>query len=147
MQKRKLKQYEKIVLIVILALSALFVRNNVSSNQKTADYESSTDVSSVTSNEAETNFNSAEYTFKSDEQLQEHFEKHGDEFEYATAEEYQQGAGNVINSPNALHKIEKEDGDDVYYLEETNEFVILSSNGHIRTYFKPSDGKEYFERQ
>ena len=147
MQKRKLKQYEKIVLIVILALSALFVRNNVSSNQKTADYESSTDVSSVTSNEAETNFNSAEYTFKSDEQLQEHFEKHGDEFEYATAEEYQQGAGNVINSPNALHKIEKEDGDDVYYLEETNEFVILSSNGHIRTYFKPSDGKEYFDRQ
>ena len=28
-----------------------------------------------------------------------------------------------------------------------NEFVVLSRDGYIRTYFYPSDGIEYFERQ
>ena len=31
--------------------------------------------------------------------------------------------------------------------ESTNEFVIVSTDGYIRTYFKPSDGIEYFKRQ
>ena len=38
-----------------------------------------------------------------------------------------------------------EDGDDVYYIEETNEFVIVSTDGYIRTYFYPRDGIEYFD--
>lgn len=87
------------------------------------------------------------YEFRNEEFLQEHFEKHGDEFDYATAEEYQEGASRVINDSDSLHKLEKEDGDDVYYLESTNEFVIVSKDGYIRTYFKPSDGREYFDRQ
>ena len=52
-----------------------------------------------------------------------------------------------MNNPNALHKLEKEDGDDVYYLEETNEFVIVSQDGYIRTYFLPSAGKKYYDKQ
>ena len=62
-------------------------------------------------------------------------------------EEYVAGANRVIASSGALHKLEQEDGDDVYYLEETNEFVIVSTDGYIRTYFKPSDGKDYYDRQ
>ena len=46
-----------------------------------------------------------------------------------------------------IHKLEAEDGDDVYYLEETNEFVIVSTDGYIRTYFKPSKGIDYYNRQ
>ena len=46
-----------------------------------------------------------------------------------------------------IHKKEKEDGDDVYYLENTNEFVIVSTDGYIRTYFEPEDGIRYYERQ
>ena len=38
----------------------------------------------------------------------------------------------MINTEGVLHKIEEEDGDDVYYLEETNEFVIVSTDGYIR---------------
>jgi len=87
------------------------------------------------------------YTFRGEESLQEHFEKHGAEFGYASAEEYLAGANRVIASPEALHKLEAEDGDDVYYLETTNEFVIVSTKGYIRTYFKPSDGKAYYDRQ
>ena len=44
-------------------------------------------------------------------------------------------------------KYEKEDGDEVYYIEATNEFVILSKDGYIRTYFRPNSGKKYFDRQ
>ena len=44
-------------------------------------------------------------------------------------------------------KIEEEDGDDVYYIESTNEFVVVSKDGYLRTYFYPSDGLDYFNRQ
>lgn len=87
------------------------------------------------------------YSFRKAQYLQEHFERHGAEFGYASAEEYLAGANRVVASPEALHKLEAEDGDDVYYLESTNEFVIVSTDGYLRTYFKPDDGKEYFDRQ
>lgn len=87
------------------------------------------------------------YNFRRAEYLQEHFEKHGAEFGYATAEEYLAGANRVIASADVLHKLEAEDGDDVYYLEATNEFVIVSTDGFLRTYFKPEDGKTYYDRQ
>lgn len=92
-----------------------------------------------------------EYYFRSEKQRDQHFEKHGGEFEddfgYETAEDYERGASDVINDPDALFKTEAEDGDGVYYIEETNEFVILSTDGYIRTYFRPSAGINYFNRQ
>lgn len=87
------------------------------------------------------------YSFRKAEYLQEHFEKHGAEFGFATVEEYLAGANRVVASPEALHKLEGEDGDDVYYLESGNEIVFVSTDGYIRTYFKPNDGKAYFDRQ
>lgn len=92
-----------------------------------------------------------EYHFRSQKLLNQHFEKHGaefkDDFGYKTAAEYEKGASDVINDPDALFKHEAEDGDEVYYLEDTNEFVILSMDGYIRTYFRPSGGKKYFDKQ
>lgn len=64
-----------------------------------------------------------------------------------SAKEYEKAAAAVVSDNRALHKLEKEDGDDVYYLKDTNEFVIVSTDGYIRTYFYPIDGIEYFERQ
>lgn len=87
------------------------------------------------------------YEFRSDEYLEDHFEKHGGDFDYNTMEEYEAGANAVIQDPDVLHKTEAEDGDDVYYLEDTNEFVIVSTDGYLRTYFKPEDGIAYYERQ
>ncbi|MBR1443309.1 MAG: hypothetical protein IJ583_07235 [Firmicutes bacterium] len=88
-----------------------------------------------------------EYHFRNEKYLNEHFQKHGSEFDYSSAAEYEAAAGRVINDSRALHKVEKEDGDDVYYIKETNEFVVLSVDGYIRTYFKPSGGIKYFEKQ
>ena len=46
-----------------------------------------------------------------------------------------------------VRKTEAEDGDDVYYIESTNEFVVVSADGYIRTYFKPDSGIRYYNRQ
>ena len=95
--------------------------------------------------------NYVEYHFRSQKLLDQHFDKHGAEFAedfgYKDAEEYEKGASDVINNPEALHKTEAEDGDGVYYIEETNEFVVLSTDGYIRTYFRPNSGKKYYDKQ
>lgn len=89
----------------------------------------------------------AQYGFRTKAQLEDHFERHGVEMGFEDEEAYVAGANRVIASPDALHKLEAEDGDDVYYLEDTNEFVVLSKDGYIRTYFEPDDGLAYYERQ
>lgn len=87
------------------------------------------------------------YTFRNSELLMQHYEKHGRSMGFASAEEYTAAANRVISDPETLHKKEQEDGDDVYYLEKTNDFVIVSTDGYIRTYFRPEDGIAYFNRQ
>ena len=76
-----------------------------------------------------------------------HGQEFADDFDYRTAKDYEKGASDVINNSEALHKTEAEDGDGVYYIEATNEFVILSTDGYIRTYFRPNGGKSYYDRQ
>ena len=87
------------------------------------------------------------YSFRNEKLLNEHYEKHGIEMGFDNAESYEAAANEVINHPDTLHRIEEEDGDDVYYLEENNGFVIVSIDGYIRTFFYPDDGLEYFNRQ
>lgn len=87
------------------------------------------------------------YYFRSKKLLESHYEKHGIDMGFATPEEYETAASAVIQSPEALYKTEKEDGDGVYYIEATNEFAVLSTDGYIRTYFLPDAGKNYFDRQ
>ncbi|MBP5331285.1 MAG: hypothetical protein J6Y89_05485 [Lachnospiraceae bacterium] len=88
-----------------------------------------------------------DYHFRNDKLLTQHYEKHGIEMGFDSKESYEKAASDVINNPAALHKLEAEDGDHVYYVEDTNEFAILSTDGYLRTYFLPSAGKAYFDRQ
>lgn len=87
------------------------------------------------------------YSFRNEKLLNDHYKKHGIEMGFDSAESYEAAANAVINHPDTLHRIEEEDGDDVYYLEETNGFVIVSVDGYIRTFFYPEDGLDYFNRQ
>jgi len=87
------------------------------------------------------------YSFRNEKLLNQHYEKHGIEMGFDSAESYEAAANEIINHPDTLHRIEEEDGDDVYYLEENNGFVIVSIDGYIRTFFYPEDGLEYFNRQ
>ena len=144
--------FSVLALVLIVAAALYFGGNNggdaVSEALQPETPASSTENTEPTSSEIEPDSEpAAEYTFRNETYLTQHFQKHGDEFDYETAEEYLAGANRVINDPNALTKTEKEDGDLVFYLESTNEFVILSTDGYIRTYFRPSDGLDYFNRQ
>ena len=101
--------------------------------------------------EIRTNFgtqeNNVSLEFRNETLWEDHFEKHGSEFGYKSKEEYLKGANEVINSSTSKHKTEAEDGDEIYYDEEKNEIVFVSTDGYIRTYFKPSDGINYYNRQ
>ncbi|MBR3646330.1 MAG: hypothetical protein IKN54_07910 [Lachnospiraceae bacterium] len=87
------------------------------------------------------------YEFRNDYYLEQHYEKHGKEMGFSSSEDYEEAACEVINNPEALHKYEAEDNDEIYYIEDTNEFVVVSTDGYIRTYFEPSDGISYYNRQ
>ncbi|MDE6538844.1 MAG: hypothetical protein K2K66_01515 [Ruminococcus sp.] len=153
-------------IIVLLAGSGVAVANinddentdiSISENstleEKTENItQPETEVFSVEAEEIFSDGNSyVEYHFRNEKLLNQHFEKHGSEFEsdfgYVTAGDYEKGASDVINNPDALFKYEAEDGDGVYYIEESNEFVILSTDGYIRTYFRPSGRIDYFNKQ
>lgn len=87
------------------------------------------------------------YYFRNEDLLEQHFEKHGMEMGFESMEAYEEAASAVVYHPDVLTKIEAEDGDYVYYIEETNEFVVISTDGYIRTYFNPSAGIDYYNRQ
>ena len=101
--------------------------------------------------EIRTNFgtqeNNVSLEFRNETLWEDHFEKHGSEFGYKSKEEYLKGANEVINSSTSKHKTEAEDGDEIYYDEVKNEIVFVSTDGYIRTYFKPKDGINYYNRQ
>ena len=85
--------------------------------------------------------------FRSKKLLNQHYEKHGIEMGFESAADYEAAAAAVVANEDALHKTEKEDGDDIYYLEETNEFVVVSKDGYLRTYFLPDAGIKYYNKQ
>lgn len=115
------------------------------SNASSTAEASATENTESTLSEASDSY--TEYFFRSLKLLNEHYEKHGKEMGFKSAEEYEHAASDVINNPEALSKTEAEDGDYVYYVEATNEFVILSVDGFIRTYFLPNAGINYYNRQ
>ncbi|MCR4725239.1 MAG: hypothetical protein K5772_07370 [Clostridia bacterium] len=88
-----------------------------------------------------------DYTFRNNKLLSEHYDKHGIEMGFASKEDYEAAANLVIHHPDTLHKIEKEDGDTCFYLESANAFVVLSTDGYIRTFFCPDSGRKYYDKQ
>ncbi len=86
------------------------------------------------------------YNFRYPDRLTGHFEKHGAEMGFSTEEEYLEAANALINNPDCLRKTEAEDGDQIYFLESTNEIAFVSTDGYLRTYFICS-GIDYYNRQ
>lgn len=87
--------------------------------------------------------------FKSQKLLDDHFKKHAGEFGSITQSQYLAAAQNLLNSKpggNILSKT-RANGDVILYNKATNEFGVKTVDGTIRTYFKPSDGINYFNRQ
>jgi len=80
--------------------------------------------------------------FKSEELLTNHFEKHANEFGDITKEQYLSKAQNFADSiadGNVLTNV-RANGDVIIYNKAKNEFAVKTSEGIIRTYFKPAGG-------
>lgn len=134
---------EEIYTTVHTTVSKITEASAVAEVETTAEVTETSTSAEVTETESPVK----QYRFRNSDMLDSHYEKHGVEMGFASAEEYEKAAAAVITAPGVLHKFEKEDNDDVYYLESTNEFVIVSTDGYIRTYFKPNSGKDYFDKQ
>ena len=137
-----------LILIILAVLILVFGCNRGEEPQEQAA-ETTTQTTEATVQTEETTTQAAQvtYTFRYNDRLQDHYKKHGRDMGFASPEEYLAAANAVIANPDALTKTEKEDGDTVFYVEATNEFVVLSTDGYIRTYFLPDGGKRYFDRQ
>lgn len=122
------------VLLIIVVIAGVLLYLNTNNSNSNSEYYPQSDIQ-------------VDYHFRNDNLLSDHYKKHGIEMGFNSKEDYEKAASAVINNPNALHKIEKEDGDDVYYVEDSNEFVIVSTDGYIRTYFLPDSGKKYYDKQ
>lgn len=89
--------------------------------------------------------------FRTEQKLEEHFQKHvieQQEFGDISVEDYLYFAQELMTVVEGEDTLTKEiDGETLYYDAETNEFGVLSSDGYIKTFFKPSDGQAYFDRQ
>ncbi len=117
-------------------------------NEKNKETNKDTTLATTIEFESETEtVDYVEYKFRNKNLLNQHFEKHGKDMGFAEAKAYEKAASDVVNNKSALHKTEEEDGDDIYYVESTNEFVVVSTDGYLRTYFNPDRGLDYFNRQ
>ena len=85
------------------------------------------------------------YKFKNNEELKEHFIKHGRECNCKTPKKYLKTANKIIKSKKSLKKKEKEDGNKVYFNKKTGGIVFVSPKGYIRSFYLSDI--DYFKRQ
>ncbi len=77
-----------------------------------------------------------------------HFYAHGYDMGYTYITDYSQAAINFANSEDEEDiSFTARNGSTYKYNEDTNEFLIVSKDGKIVTYFEPDRGIEYFYEQ
>jgi hypothetical protein len=88
--------------------------------------------------------------FRTPERLREHFEKHGREFQAATAADYLAKAQALRDAPvggDVLEVVRTTDGVVSRFDRGSGGFIAFDRDGTIRTFFRPNDGEAYFRRQ
>lgn len=85
-------------------------------------------------------------TFESPELLKRHYEKHQGEFGDITEAEYLDGANQLYREAlsDDVEQIMRSDESISKYKFSTNEFLVVTKDGKIRTYFKPEKGSDYW---
>lgn len=87
-----------------------------------------------------------EAEFETPESMQKHYAKHGEEYGDISIESYVSLANELVNAPASddVEKIVRSDGSTAIYRFSTNDFLVVTKDGSIRTFFKPESGKEYW---
>ena len=91
-------------------------------------------------------FDTTEYkhTFYDTEAMTEHYAKHGRETHSKSMEDYLIKANNVLEDRACKTKT-IDNGDKLYYKQQTKEFVVVAKAGYIRTYFIANDIYYYLQ--
>jgi hypothetical protein len=76
-----------------------------------------------------------------------HFEKHAAEFGYRTPVEYLKGARDLTTTRSGVETFVRGNGDKLFYDSARNEFAVLRQDGILRTYFRPTEGRQYWLEQ
>ena len=137
------KKFTAYVLLLVIAVSMLFAgcgstqasgSNNGSQAAVTQQYDTSKGTQS-----------------RSEKLFEEHYEKHvikQQEFGDVTKDEYLKLAQDLVDRPGSQVLTKKdEDKNTLYYDPDTNSFAVKSDDGYIRSFFKPSAGVDYYNRQ
>jgi pyocin large subunit-like protein len=88
--------------------------------------------------------------FETPADLTDHFDKHRGEFGALTEADYAALAEAFCCGSLGAHTeehVRTTDGAILRYNRVTNEFGVLGSDGYIKTYFKPSAGRGYYQRK
>lgn len=120
-------------------------RKDAINAQKRAAYAARMDYTS-TPKRAIIDYSKAVFSGKKD--ITWHLNKHKANFEGWTEEQYLRRARELLMEPLQLGELEevtRSDGSVSRYCYRTNEFIATTSDGNIRTFFKPERGKEYWK--
>lgn len=87
--------------------------------------------------------------FSSPELLKKHYSKHQSEFGGISEERYIELANELANADPSddVEMLIRSDGSVSIYKFSTNEFLVITKEGNIRTYFKPQKGADYWREE
>ena len=90
-----------------------------------------------------------EIGFRTRRNLDEHYQKHGEEFDGVTKQEYLKAAQTLRDAKvgGEILEARRPDGTVSRFDKRTGAFIAFDADLTIRTFFKPNDGERYFQRQ
>ena len=135
---KKMHVVSMILLGIFIGMLSFFISFSSAMNEMRRNME-------VSQSSSESGDSEDAYLFKSVDLLNANFEMYGKDMGFESASEYGLAATAVLEDPDALHKTAASDGIEMYYIENTNEYVEVSADGYIRKYFKPEAGKLYYD--
>jgi pyocin large subunit-like protein len=103
----------------------------------------------VESNAASSHIKRPDIGFATRQKLVDHYRKHGREFGSITMEQYLRGAQELRDRPagGAILEFTRPDGSVTRFDRKSGDFIAFNRDGVIRTYFRPTDGEAYYQRQ
>lgn len=92
---------------------------------------------------------SSSLQFVSEQLFQKHYDKHLSEFGEISKERYLEKANALADAPLSedIVQLVRSDGSIAKYCYSTNEFVVVTADGNIRTYFKPETKEAYWDEE
>ena len=87
--------------------------------------------------------------FVSEQLFQKHYDKHLSEFGEISKGRYLEKANALADAPLSedIVQLVRSDGSIAKYCYSTNEFVVVTADGNIRTYFKPETKEAYWDEE